>query len=209
MLQDDLPLDHTSPLDRPSLRVCINPRLLSLHYLTSTSLLIYLTSNALPNRIYYLDITNLNHLKQELTAAIASSTVRIPLAGKEFKSLNKVKKFIKSRPEDQQYDLQVIATTLYMELKDRQDLELVLFYEWIEEEKAYEKSGATEDDFKKHFEDVAIVVANIKKTTLEIKAENVKRAIKRCKGERGKMMKKYLEMWAQETTYKTKHGPSR
>ena len=50
------------------------------------------------------------------------------------------------------------------------------------------------DNFKKHFIDIVIIAVNIKKIILEIKAKNIKRAIKRYKGEYRKIIKKYLEI---------------
>ena len=121
----------------------------------------------------------------------------LKLAGQSFHSLHEVEQFIKNKPKYERFELQMKATELFLEMRDREDTRLAHFYEWTKEDKAYETNGVTEEDFKERFADMTN--KNPKKTTAEIRTENVMRAIKQCKGERGKMLKKYLEMWNNNT----------
>lgn len=121
------------------------------------------------------------------------------LAGQSFDSLNEVEQFVKSKPKNERFELQMKASELFLEMRDREDTHVVQFYEWIKEDKAYVTNGVTEEDFKERFADMTITVENLKKTIAATRAENVTRAIKRCKGERGKMLQKYLDMWNNNT----------
>ena len=100
------------------------------------------------------------------------------LAGQSFDSLNEVEQFVKSKPKNERFELQMKASELFLEMRDREDTHVVQFYEWIKEDKAYETNGVTEEDFKERFADMTITVENLKKTIAATRAENVTRAIK-------------------------------
>lgn len=136
---------------------------------------------------------------------MAPSTELIPLAGRTFATLEDVKAYIESRPEEEHLELQLMVSEHFLENKDKRDAELVEVYEWIQEQRAYEQCGVTEADFQERLADVATAVEIIKKTVTQTREDNVRRTLKRCRGDRGKVMEKYLYMWAKEDVGRGKH----
>jgi hypothetical protein len=137
--------------------------------------------------------------EQEKQLVITKQLSAIVLRNETFRTLEDLKVFIKSQePQDQCY-LQVNAATQILEMKDQWATNLVEFYEWVKNDEAYKLAVVGKEHFKELTAEIADEVAAIKRSATEIRAVSIANVVKLCVGERGTVLKRYFEIWAQST----------
>jgi hypothetical protein len=112
-----------------------------------------------------------------------------------FDTLDAAKEWILSRPPPEQYGLQTELIDWVLEHRDRVEEQLVSVFEWVDQDDTYEHVGISEADHKDRMNDARQAVEEIKARTAKESAANVKRAKDKCSGERGKVLKRQIDLW--------------